>query len=164
MISQTLQDIINKQIEHEFYSANLYLSMSSYFECNNLPGLAHWMRMQSQEELTHGNKFFDYLGERGGRALVGAIPQPPSEFESPLDVFSKAYEHERKVTGLITAIYELAVKENDYPTQFLLQWFINEQVEEEKNASEIVAMLQQIGPSYGGLMQLDHRLGKRGKE
>jgi ferritin len=95
---------------------------------------------------------------------MGAIDQPPTDFESPLDVFSKALEHERKVTGLINSLYALALRENDYPTQVLLQWFITEQVEEEKNASTIVEMLKRIGPSGGGLVHLDRQLGKRGGE
>ena len=93
-----------------------------------------------------------------------AIDQPPTDFESPLDVFGKALEHERKVTGLINGLYALAVKENDYPSQILLQWFINEQVEEEKNASTIVETLKRIGPSGGGLVHFDRQLGKRGAE
>jgi ferritin len=162
MLSKTVQDAINDQVRHEFYSAHLYLSMASYFEYNNLPGMAKWMRVQSQEEVTHAFKFFDYVINRGGRALVSAIDQPPVEFESPLDVFQRAYEHERKVTGLINNLYALALKENDYPTQVLLQWFITEQVEEEKNASSIVENLKRIGPSGGGLVHYDRQLGKRG--
>ncbi|MGB8645040.1 MAG: ferritin [Anaerolineae bacterium] len=163
MISQTMQDAINEQIRAEMYSANLYLSMSAYFEANNLPGLANWMRVQFQEEQSHALKFFDYLFERGGRGVIGALDQPPSDFESPLDIFQKAYAHEQKVTGLINKLYELALKENDYPSQFLLQWYIKEQVEEEKNASTIVEELKQIGPIQGLILHLDHRLGKRGK-
>ncbi len=163
MLSKTVQDTINDQISHELYSAHLYLSMSAYFESNNLPGMAKWMRVQSGEEATHAMKFFDYVIDRGGRALMTAIDQPPTEFESPLDVFSKALEHERKVTGLINNLYALALKENDYPTQVLLQWFITEQVEEEKNASLIVEQLKRIGPSGGGLVHFDRQLGKRGE-
>ncbi len=163
MLTKTVQDAINDQVKHEFYSAHLYLAMSSYFENSNLPGMAKWMRVQSQEEVTHAFKFFDYVINRGARALVSAIDQPPADFESPLDVFQKAYEHERKVTGLINNLYALALKENDYPTQVLLQWFITEQVEEEKNASLIVEQLKRIGPSGGGLVHFDRQLGKRGE-
>jgi ferritin len=164
MLGKTVQDGMNAQIGHEFYSAHLYLSMSAYFESSNLPGMAKWMRVQSGEEATHAMKLFEYINDRGGRALMGAIDQPPTDFESPLDVFSKALEHERKVTGLINSLYALALRENDYPTQVLLQWFITEQVEEEKNASTIVEMLKRIGPSGGGLVHLDRQLGKRGGE
>lgn len=164
MLPKTVQDAINDQIKHELYSAHLYLSMSAYFESNNMPGMAKWMRVQSGEEATHAMKFFDYINNRGGRALMTAIDQPPTDFESPLDVFGKALEHERKVTGLINSLYALSVKENDYPSQILLQWFVTEQVEEEKNASIIVETLKRIGASGGGLVHFDRQLGKRGGE
>ncbi len=164
MLSQTLQDAINEQIGHEFYSAHLYLSMSAYFECNTLPGMAKWMRVQAAEEETHALKFFDYVNARGGRVRLSALDQPPTEFESPLDVFSKSLEHERKVTALINKLYALAQQENDYATQVMLQWFITEQVEEEKNASEIVEQLKRLGPSTGGLVHYDRQLGKRGEK
>jgi ferritin len=164
MLGKAVQDAMNAQIGHELYSAHLYLSMSAYFESTNLPGMAKWMRVQSGEEAAHAMKFFEHINDRGGRALLSAISQPPVDFESPLDVFSKALEHERKVTGLIDSLYALAVKENDYPSQVLLQWFITEQVEEEKNAVIIVETLKRIGPSGGGLVHLDRQLGKRGGE
>ncbi len=161
MLSSKLQEAINTQIKHEFYSSHLYLSMSAYFDCNTLPGLGKWMRVQAAEEETHALKFFDYVNDRNGRVLMSAIDQPPTDFDSPLDVFQKALEHERKVTALINGIYALAVQENDYATQTMLQWFINEQVEEEKNATQIVEQLKRIGASTGGLFQLDHHVGKR---
>jgi ferritin len=164
MLGKAVQDAMNAQIGHELYSAHLYLSMCAYFESTNLPGMAKWMRVQSGEEAAHAMKFFDYVNNRGGRALMAAIEQPPTEFESPLEVFGKALDHERKVTGLINSLYALAVKENDYPSQVLLQWFITEQVEEEKNAGTIVETLKRIGPSGGGLVHLDRQLGKRGGE
>lgn len=163
MLSNTIQEAINQQITHEFYSAHLYLSMSAYFESCTLPGMGKWMRVQAGEEVTHAYKFFDYVIDRGGRALVSAISQPPNDFESPLDVFQKALEHERKVTGLIDSLYALALKESDYATQVLLQWFITEQVEEEKNATLIVEQLKRLGPSTGGLVHYDRQLGKRGE-
>ncbi len=164
MLSSQLQATINAQIKHEFYSSHLYLSMSAYFECNTLPGMAKWMRLQAAEEETHAMKFFDYVNARGGRVLLSAIEQPPTDFDSPLDVFQKALEHERKVTALINGIYALALQENDYAMQGMLQWFIAEQVEEEKNATEIVEQLKRIAGSTGGLFQLDHHLGKRGEK
>ena len=162
MLSQNLQAAINDQIKHEFYSAHLYLSMSAYFECNNWPGMSKWMRVQAQEEVGHAYKFFDFVNDRGGRVVVSAIDQPPTDFESALDAFSQAQAHERKVTGLIDHLYALALQENDYPTQVLLQWFITEQVEEEKNASVIVEQLKRVG-SGGGLVHYDRQLGKRGE-
>ncbi len=162
MLSQALQDALNEQIKHELYSSNLYLSMAAYFECNTFPGMAKWMRIQADEERGHALKFFDHVNDRGGRVVLSAIDQPPTEFQSPLDVFQKALEHERKVTGLIDNLYALAVKENDYPSQVLLQWFITEQVEEEKTVTQITEQLRRIGPSSGGLVHYDRHLGKRG--
>jgi ferritin len=163
MLSSALQDALNQQIQHEFYSSHLYLSMSAYFECNTLPGMAKWMRVQAAEEASHAFKFFDYINARGGRVLMGAVDQPPTEFESPLDIFGKALAHERKVTGLIDKLYALALQENDYATQVMLQWFITEQVEEEKNVTQIVEQLKRLGPSTGGLVHYDRQLGKRGE-
>lgn len=164
MLNKKIQDAINEQIKNELYSAYIYLSMSAYFESLNLMGMAHWMRLQSNEEVEHAMKFFDYINDRGGRVSLSAIDQPPFEWKSPLAAFENAYEHEQKVTGMINNIYALAVKENDYPTQVMLQWFIDEQVEEEKNASTIVEQLKMIGESANGLMMLDHRLGERGED
>ena len=161
MLNKKIQDAINEQIKNELYSAYIYLSMSAYFESMNLTGMARWMRLQSNEEVEHAMKFFDYIHDRGGRVVLGAIDQPPTEWKSPLAAFENAYEHEQKVTGMINNIYALALKENDYPTLVMLQWFIDEQVEEEKNASTIVEQLKLIGDSANGLMMLDHRLGER---
>ena len=164
MLSQTVQDAINEQVKNEFFSAYLYLSMSSYFESLNLPGFAHWMRTQYQEEVVHALKLFDFVNDREGRALLKAISQPPSEFQSPLDAFQQALEHEREVTQMINNLYALALKENDYATQVLLQWFISEQVEEEKNASNIVEQLKMIGNNGSALLILDRELGARKAE
>src|SRR5262245_14120076 len=162
MLNKTIQSAINDQIKHEFYSAYLYLAMSAYCETINLPGFAHWMRVQYQEELTHALKFFDFVNDREGSVELQALDQPPSEFQSPLDIFQQSLEHERKISGLIHRLYELAVKEKDYPTQALLQWFITEQVEEEKNASQVVEQLKMIGNDGGALLLLDRELGARG--
>ncbi len=162
MISKALQDALNEQIKNELYSAYLYLSMSAYFERINLPGAAHWMRLQSQEEVSHAMKFFDHLNERGGSVVLQAIDQPPSEFKSPLEMFQQALAHEQKVTGMINKLYALAVKENDYPAQVELQWFVTEQVEEEKNATEIVEQLKMVGEHGPSLLMIDRQLGARG--
>ena len=163
MLKKSLQDAMNSQIKHELYSAYFYLSMSAYFEANNLPGSARWMRLQAQEEQGHAMKFFDYIHDRGGQVVLQAIDQPPSDFKSPLDVFERTLAHEQKVTGLINSLYELAIKENDYASQSFLQWFLDEQVEEEKNATQIVETLRMIGDHKGNLLMLDHRLGERGE-
>lgn len=161
MLNPDVQAAINEQIRNEVFSAYLYLSMSGYFEHSNLPGFAKWMRVQYQEELEHALKFFDFVNDRGGRVILTAIDQPMSDFQSPLDVFKHSLAHEQKVTAMINNLYALAVKENDYPAQVLLQWFISEQVEEEKNATLIVEQLKLIGDNGNGLLILDRELGTR---
>ncbi len=161
MFSQTLQDALNEQIKNEFYSAYMYLAMSSWFEDKALPGFAKWMRVQYQEELTHGLKIFDFIIDRDARALVHGFNAPPTEWKSSLDAFESSYAHEQKVTAMINNLYALAVKENDYPTIVLLQWFINEQVEEEKSVKLIVDQLRMAGDSATALLLLDRELGAR---
>ena len=163
MISKAMQDAINEQIKHEFYSAYLYLAMSAHFEEENLGGFATWLRVQFQEEQAHALKFMGYLYERGGAVNLQALDQPPMKFGSHLEVFQQVLEHEQKVTGLIHKLYELALKENDYASQIMLQWFINEQVEEEKNATDIIASLKLIEAKGTAVLMLDHELGHRGK-
>jgi ferritin len=164
MISKTMQDAINEQIKNEVYSAYLYLSMSAHFEANNLPGFARWMRVQYEEETTHALKLYDHLNERGGRVKLLAIPEPRSDWSNALEVFNQVLEHEQHVTALIYKLYETALAEKDYAAQVMLQWFIDEQVEEEKNATEIVEQLKLIDARGTAVLMLDHRLGKRGKE
>ena len=163
MISQVMQDAINEQIKNEFYSAFLYLAMSAHFEEQNLGGFATWLRVQFQEEQGHALKFMDHLYERGGSVKLQALPQPPAKFGTHLEVFQQVLEHEQKVTSLIHKLYELAVKENDYASQIMLQWFITEQVEEEKNATDIIADLKLIEAKGTAVLMLDHELGHRGK-
>lgn len=161
MLSDTLYKLLNDQINHEHYSSYLYLSMAAYFEARNFSGFAHWMKVQSEEEYEHGMKFFEFIQDRGGAVSLGAIAAPPIEWSSPVELFAEVLKHEQKVTSLINAIYAQALKENDYPTQVMLHWFINEQVEEEKNAQQIVDQLKMVGDSIQGLMMLDRALGKR---
>jgi len=164
-ISTTMQEAINNQINAELYSSYLYLAMAAHFEAASLPGFANWMRIQAEEEREHAMKFFNFLLDRGGRVQLKAVDAPPAEFGDALSIFEEVLKHEQKVTSLIHKLYEQAGKENDYATQVMLQWFIDEQVEEEKNASEIVAQLKMLGePQLGRLLQLDHRLGKREAE
>jgi ferritin len=164
MLSKTMQDAINEQIQKEYSSSYLYLAMAAYCEASNLPGSAKWMRVQSQEELTHAMKLYEHMVDRGGRVMLQAIPQPPAEYKSALDVFEKVLAHEQLVTASIHKLYALAVKENDYPAQVTLQWFVTEQVEEEKNATQVVEQLKAVGESKTSLMLLDRHLGKRGGE
>ena len=160
-LSVSLQESFNEQINAELASAYLYLSMAAYFEDENLPGFAHWMRMQNEEETSHAMRFFDYVHDRGGRATLKAIEQPPSDFRDPLDVMERTLEHERKVTALINRMYQLAIEESDYAAQVMLHELINEQVEEEKVAEEIVDHLRIIDGDGSGLLILDGRLGER---
>ncbi|HNR02144.1 MAG TPA: ferritin [Anaerolineaceae bacterium] len=155
-------EAMNDQIKHELYSAYFYLSMSAYCDAENLPGFAKWLKVQAEEEQEHAMKFYDYLLDRGEKVSLKAIEQPPVDFKGTKDIFAKVYEHEQKVTALINAIYAKAVEADDVASQIFLQWFISEQVEEEKNASTILAMVEKLEGSVGGLYQLDHQLGKRG--
>lgn len=161
MLKKKLQDKMNDQIKHELDSAYLYLSMAAYFESANLPGAACWMQMQAKEEQEHAMKFFAHIHDRGGRVTLQALDQPPSEFGGLLDIFEKTLQHEQKVTGLINDLYSLAVKEEDYASQIFLQWFVDEQVEEEKNATQIVEQIKMIGDHKGSLFMLDAHLGHR---
>lgn len=161
MLSKSVQKAINDQIAAEFYSAYLYLSMSAYFQSVNLNGCAHWMRLQYQEEVSHALKLFDYVHEREGQVTLETIEQPKSRFKSALDVFEQALDHEREVSGMINKLYALTQKENDYPTTIKLQWFITEQVEEEKNSGAIVEQLKMIGDNKIALIMLDRQLGAR---
>ena len=164
MLKQTVQDAINEQIKNEFYSAYVYLSMSAYCQTINLPGFANWMRVQSREEVSHAMRLFDYVIDRDGRVVLEAIGRPPTEVKSPLDLAEQILEQERRVTGMIERLYELAIKENDYATQAQLQWFITEQVEEEKNANTIFEQLKMVGDNRTALLMLDMELGKRQPE
>ncbi len=161
MLNSKVEKAINDQIVAETYSAYLYLSMASYFESKGLKGMNSWMKNQAQEELTHAMKFFNYVGERGGRVVLGAIEAPPSEWESPLAAFENALAHEQKVTGLINSIMDVVIAEKDHASKSVLQWFIDEQVEEEATAGEIVDQLRLIGNNGQGLLMLDKELGAR---
>jgi ferritin len=164
MISKTVQNAINEQINKELYSSYLYLSMAAYFDGKNLPGFAKWMYVQADEERGHGMKFFQHLLERGGKVELKTIAAPEVDWNNSLDVFKQVQEHEAAVTASINSLYELALKEKDYPCQVLLQWFITEQVEEEKNAADIVQQIELIDARGTAVLMLDHQLGKRGKE
>ena len=156
-----MEEAINQQINAELYSAYLYLSMSSYFKSVNLAGFANWMKIQAQEEVTHAMKFYDYLIERGGRATMLPIDAPKTTWSSPLSVFEETYKHEQKVTGLINNLMNLALAEKDHASVNMLQWFIDEQVEEESSADEIVQKLKLVGDRGSGLFMLDQQLGQR---
>ena len=160
-MDKQLEKLIQDQIRNEWYSAYLYVSMAAYFELENLEGFAHWMKKQAAEEQVHGQKMFDFLLDRGVKVVLQAIPQPPADFASPLEVFEKSLEHEKKVTSLIHAIADMSEKVNDHPSKVFIQWFVTEQVEEEKNAGRVVGLLKKIPSGSAGIFQLDHQLSKR---
>ena len=161
MISQTLADALNEQLKQELYSSYLYLSMSGYCDEQNLTGFAHWMRLQADEEREHAMKFFDFVQDRDGRAVLQSLPQPPRDFGSPTNLFEQVLAHEQEITSLIEQLYRKAVAEQDHATQVFLQWFISEQVEEEKTASQILETLRMAGDNKVALLMLDRELGAR---
>lgn len=164
MIKKVVEDAINAQISKEIYSSHLYLSMAAYYHSNNLNGFANWMRLQAQEEMSHALKFFDYILDRGGSVKIGEIKAPKLNWDSPLDGFQDAYKHEMMVTESINNLADLAIKEGDHATLAILQWFIQEQVEEEAAVSEIVDRLTLAKDSPGGLFILDSEMKQRKSE
>lgn len=164
MLKSTIENAINEQIDNEMSSAHLYLSMAAHFEHEKLPGFAQWLKMQSREEFAHGMRLFDYLLARGGRVVLGGIAAPPAQFGTPQEIFEQILAHERQVTESIHQLYELAIKERDYPTQTHLHWFINEQVEEERSAEEVLDKLKSIEDHAHLLFLLDRELGNRAPE
>ena len=161
MLKDKMQQALNDQLNAEMYSAYLYLSMEAYFRSISLNGFATWMRVQTQEELFHATKFYNFIDERGGRITLKAIDAPPNTWESPLAVFEYTYEHEQKVTGLINDLMDLALEEHDHATNTFIQWFVTEQVEEEDNASTIVERIKLVREAKEGLFLLDQELGQR---
>lgn len=161
MISQTLQDAINEQINKELYSEYLYLSMAAYLDAMGLPGMANFMKVQGQEERFHAMKFYNFINERGGRVVLKAIEQPDVEFENVLDVFEKSLEHEQFVTKSINELMDLAIKENDHASKSLLNWFVDEQVEEEDSFDNLVNQLRLINGQGHGLLMMDREMGQR---
>jgi ferritin len=160
-MNQKLLDEMNVQINKEFYSAYLYLAMASHFASSNLNGFAHWMKAQAKEEMEHGMKFYEFLLDRGQKVALQAIAAPEGKFASPVKVFEQVLEHEIFVTSRIHLLYDIAVAEKDYPSQVFLQWFVNEQVEEEKHASEILETLKLGGESGNALIMMDRALAAR---
>jgi ferritin len=161
MLKPTVQEALNEQLNAELYSSYLYLSMSAYFDSQNLAGMADWMRIQTQEELIHATKFFEFINDRDGRVLLTRIEAPKTEWTSPLDAFEDALQHERKVTGLINDLVDLSLGEKDHASNTFLQWFVTEQVEEEAAAKTVVDKLKMIGDKPVALYMLDGQLGQR---
>lgn len=161
MIKERLQQAINEQINKEFYSAYLYLSMSAYAESINLKGFANWLKVQYHEENAHAEIFFNYLNERGGRVLLKEIAKPQENWQSITEVFEKVLEHERSVTESINKLMDLAIEERDHATVSFLKWFVDEQVEEEANAEEILNNLKLAEGNKGALFMLDKEMATR---
>ena len=160
-MNERMQEAFNGQINEELFSSYVYLSMAAHFEEQNLEGFASWMRQQAQEEVAHAMRLFDHIIRRGGRVALRAIGEPPADFENPLDAFEKALAHERHITGCINNLYGMALEERDYPAQMELQWFIDEQVEEEENTGRVVDQLKLVGDNQSALLILDREMGQR---
>jgi ferritin len=161
MLSQSLTDALNQQLKQELYASYLYLAMAAYCDEQKLTGFAHWMRLQADEERMHAMKIFDFIQDRDGRVVLQALPQPPRDFGSPSGVFEQVLAHEQEVTSLIEQLYRKAAAEQDHATQIFLEWFISEQVEEEKTATRILDTLRLAGDDKVGLLLMDRELGAR---
>ncbi|MGA2863348.1 MAG: ferritin [Verrucomicrobiota bacterium] len=158
-----LEKALNEQINLEFSSAYAYLGMAAYFEQTAFAGFAKWMELQSEEELKHAHKFFNYITERNGKVALKALAEPKCDYKSPLEAFQASLAHEQKVSAAICGLYELAQAEKEYPTLSFLKWFLDEQVEEEKTVADIIAKLELVGENHNGLYQIDRLAGRRGE-
>jgi len=161
MISEKIQNAMNEQIKYELESAYLYLSMAAYFHNKGFDGMGQWMRAQAMEECMHAQKFFDYIIERDGRVTLLPLQILKTSWASPLEAFQDAYKHEQKVTARIYDLVSLAREEKDWASDTMLQWFVNEQVEEEATASKVAQDLERVGDKGHGLLMLDRELGTR---
>ncbi len=161
MLSKKMAKVLNGQVNAEMYSAYLYLAMNAYFEAEGYGGFAAWMRAQTQEEIFHAMKIYDFINERGGRAVLSAIEVPPAKWDSPLDVFKASLAHEEKVTALINELVDISIELKDHATNSFLMWFVDEQVEEESNVGDIVRKLEMVAETPGGIFMLDKELGAR---
>jgi ferritin len=156
-----LERALNDQINLEFQSAYAYLGMAAYFEHTAFSGFAQWMKLQGNEELSHANKFFSYVVDRGGKVTLQALPQPKCEYATALEAFQTSLTHEQKVSASICLLYELATSERDYATLSFLKWFLDEQVEEEKTVTDMIVKLEFVGENRNGLYHIDKLAAKR---
>ena len=161
MISKNINKALNEQITNELNSAYSYLAMSAHFAARNLNGFAHWFRVQYDEERTHALRIFDHILDRGGEVSLSVAMEPQHSWDSPTGAFAAALAEERRIAKSIDELMELAINEKDHATRILLDWFVNEQVEEERTTSEIVDQLQMVGDSQIGLFMMDERLMNR---
>jgi ferritin len=161
MISRTMQDALNLQINLEQYSAQLYLAMGAHCDALGFKGFAHWLRIQAGEETAHALKLMDFLLDRRGKVELGKIAAPPQSFGGVIQVFEQTLLHEEGITHKINSLFALSRTEQDYASEITLQWYVTEQVEEEANVGQIVDQLHAIGDQGGGIWYLDSRMGKR---
>jgi ferritin len=161
MLNEKIEEAFNDQLNAELYSSYLYLSMAAYFQSINLEGFANWMRCQAQEEIVHAMKFYNFVNERAGRVILTAIEGPATKWDSPLIAFEDAYRHEEKITASINNLVDLAIKEKDHAANAFLQWFVNEQVEEESSVDAVVHQLNLAGDQGSGLFMIDRELASR---
>jgi len=161
MLSKKMTDALNVQLNKEIYSAYLYMSMSAYSSYSGLKGFANWFMVQYQEEMAHAMKIYDYIDSQGQQVKLMAINQPPTEFESSLDMFEKTLEHEQFVTKSINDLVDIAISEKDHATNIFLQWFVTEQIEEEGNDNDIISRLRIVGEDGNGLLMVDKELSAR---
>lgn len=160
-MQKKIEEAFNEQLNAEFYSSYLYLSMANYFSAKNLDGMANWMVIQAEEERNHAMKFVRYINDRDGRVILEQIEKPKTDWDSPLEAFRDALEHEQLISKKIFALVDLAIKENEHPANTFLQWFVSEQVEEEATVSAIVGRLELAGRDGMGLLLMDQELGQR---
>ena len=161
MIDKKMERALNSQINEELYSAYLYFAMAADFESKNWMGMSSWMKIQAQEEMGHALKLYNWINERGGKAVFDAIAKPDSSWDTPLDAFSGAYDHEQHITSCFYDLVKTAREVGDIATEIFLQWFVTEQVEEEANASDIVAEIKKLKDSPHGMVMLDKELAAR---
>ena len=161
MLKEKMLNALNEQINAEQYSAFLYLSMSAYLNDKGLPGFANWMYIQYQEELSHANKFYRYVVERGEKVKISAIEQVATDFDGVIGAFEETLKHEQHVTRLINNLVDVAIAESDHASQSFLRWFVDEQVEEEANVQEILDTLKLINGQGNGIFMLDREMRQR---
>ncbi len=159
MLKENIQEALNRQLNLEFYSSYLYLSMAAYFDSMHLKGMAHWASTQSEEEREHAMKVYSYIAERGGTVVLLPIEGPPSKWENPLAAFEEAYANEQKATNMINNLVDISVEEKDHATHIFMQWFVTEQVEEEAMMDQLIGRLKMAETQ--GLFMMDHELGQR---
>lgn len=161
MLKKKMEEALNKQINAELYSSYLYLSMAAHFEASNYPGFAHWMKLQSFEEYEHAMKIYEYVVKVGGEVKLDAIEKPPANWGEPKSVFEETLKHEQHVTSLINNLVDISLSEKDHATNSFLQWFVDEQVEEEDTVNNILDKFELLGDNKAHLFMLDNELGAR---